>query len=111
MIKREDDYFQAHCLQFDLVTTADTLEETQEAIISLCIAHIQFTLDNDNIAYLFPPAPQEIWTEYYVLANDPGCQTAIKEIDVPQKEKKPALTIPAFIAQEILCNAYPFQRA
>jgi len=61
LIKKEEDFFLAHCLQFDIVTTADTLEEVRKDIIDLCRAHIEFSYEHDNLDYLFSPAPKEVW--------------------------------------------------
>ncbi len=65
LIKREEDYYLAYCLQFDLVATDDTKEGVRKAIIVLCRAHIEFSLKNENMEYLFSPAPKEVWAEYY----------------------------------------------
>lgn len=67
LIKREEDYYLAHCLQFDIVATADTVTDVKRNIIDLCTAHIRFSYENDNMDYLFSPAPAEIWKEYYDL--------------------------------------------
>ena len=61
LIKREEDYFSAHCLQFDLVATDDTREGAKKAIMDLCLAHIENSISNNNVEYMFSPAPQEEW--------------------------------------------------
>lgn len=63
LIKKEDDHYLAHCLQFDIVTTDETIFGVQKAINDLCIAHIQFSTKHDNVEYLFHPAPPEVWAE------------------------------------------------
>jgi hypothetical protein len=74
LIKREKEYYSAHCLQFDLVATDNTFEGVQKAIKDLCIAHIENSIANDNMEYLFSPAPKEIWTEYFTGLEAAGCQ-------------------------------------
>ena len=59
LIKKEKDYYSAHCLQFDLVATDDTLEKVQKAIRDLCVSHIENSVANDNMEYLFSPAPKK----------------------------------------------------
>jgi len=61
LIKRVDDYYQAHCLQFDIVATSDSLGEVRKDIIDLCRAHIENAYEYDNLEYLFSPAPKEVW--------------------------------------------------
>ena len=48
LIKQEEDYYLAHCLQFDLVVTADTLEDVKIDIINVCNEHIRFSIENNN---------------------------------------------------------------
>ncbi|MEA1935832.1 MAG: hypothetical protein U9M96_03300 [Thermodesulfobacteriota bacterium] len=104
LIKKVGNYYSAHCLQFDIVTTDDTLKDVQKTIIDLCVAHIQFSQDNDNMDYLFFPAPPEVWSEYLTIAKDPSCLTKLKKIKIPEFSDRPELAMPSFIAQEILCN-------
>ena len=98
LIKREEDYYLAHCLQFDLVATDDTLEGAKQAILDLCLAHIQFSAENDNLEYLFSPAPQEVWAEYLRLTKDESCDVFSKPL-----AGLPHLT--PFTVQEVVCHA------
>jgi hypothetical protein len=110
LIKKNEDYYQAHCLQFDLVTTNDTLEGAQASIVDSCISHIIFSIDNNNIDYLYSPAPKEVWTEYYEMAKDEKCSVVIKELRIPRKAKvSPAryhdAEVQPFSMQEVVCHA------
>lgn len=111
LIKKEEDYYMAHCLQFDLVATDNTVEGVQKAVIDLCIAHIAFSYKNNNIDYLFCPAPKEVWAEYYALLNDGKCSFEYKKLQIPVDDKTEPPMIPPFIVQEILCNEPPSCRA
>ncbi len=73
LIKKEKDYYTARCLQFDLVATDDTLAGVRKAIKDLCVAHIENSIANDNLEYLFPPVPKEIWAEYFTRFEAAGC--------------------------------------
>lgn len=42
--------------------------EVNEQIKNVIIAHITFAIENDNLAYLFNPAPERVWTEYFESA-------------------------------------------
>lgn len=60
--------FSAHCLELDLCEEATTKNEVKEQIKNVIIAHITFAIENDNLAYLFHPAPETAWTEYFESA-------------------------------------------
>ena len=102
LIKKEADHFSAHCLQFDLVTTADTLDEVKKAILEVCSAHIRFSYQHDNAEYLFSPAPKEIWTEYYRSLTQLDCSTDFARLEIPTQEDGIVPALPAFMIQEIL---------
>lgn len=93
LIKREEDYYVAHCLQFDIVATADTLDEVRKGVIDLCKAHIEYSYENDNLEYLFSPAPKEIWSEYLATFN--------KDCDVEQTKIESPPAINPFCVQEV----------
>lgn len=90
LIKKEKDHYSAHCLQFDLVATDDTKEGVRKAIIDICNAHIEFSQKNENMDYLFSPAPKEVWAEYYALLKEASSSVDFEEM------------IPPFMIQEVL---------
>ncbi len=98
LIKQVDDYFQAHCLQFDIVTTSDSLEDVRKDIIDLCRSHIENAHEYDNLDHLFSPAPKEVWTEYLAMSRKKECDVITLPID-DSPHVKP------FSAQEIYCCA------
>lgn len=98
LIKKEEDYYLAHCLQFDIVATDDSLAQVKKAIIQLCLAHIEYSVQHDNLAYLFSPAPKEVWAEYLAMTKDDSCEV----ISDSFKEEIPSL--PPFIIQEVVCH-------
>lgn len=66
LIKQTEEYgFVAHCLELDLVATADTLEAVKADILDVIIAQIQYAFANDNLEYLYHSAPPEVWREFY----------------------------------------------
>lgn len=99
LIKKEEDYYQAHCLQFDLVATDDTLAGVKQAIVDLCLAHIRNSVEYDNMEYLFSPAPKEAWSEYLAMANDASCE--VISVALLQDQIR---TLPPFVIQEIVCH-------
>jgi len=98
LIKKEEDYFLAHCLQFDIVATADTLKDVRKDIIDLCRAHIEYAHENDNLEYLFSPAPKEVWAEYLAMSKKEGC-------DVENTSFNDTPLMSPFTAQEVYCYA------
>jgi hypothetical protein len=74
LIKEEEDIFIAHCLELDIVSTSQSLEDVEAEIMSLIKAQIEYAFENENLENLYHPAPPEVWKEYF------GCTTAeIKE--------------------------------
>lgn len=68
LIKCIPEGFSAHCLELDLCEQAPTIAEAQGQIKNVIITHITFAIENDNLAYLFHPAPEAVWTEYFESA-------------------------------------------
>ena len=104
LITKEEDYYQAHCLQFDLVATDDTMKGAQEAISALCDAHIRFSVENDNMEYLFSPAPKEVWAAYLACLKKEGVSFNYKELKVSLEDGKYLSMIPPFMIQEVMSN-------
>lgn len=69
LIRKEKDYFVAHCLELDIVTTAATAEEVQTEIIDLVDAQIGYAFTHNNLDNLYHPAPPEIWREYFACRD------------------------------------------
>lgn len=98
LIKKEEDYYLAHCLQFDIVITADTLKDVRHDMINLCKAHIDYSYKNDNMEFLFSPAPKEVWSEYMAMCKNKDCDVEKISLDNP-------FTLNPFSIQEIYCYA------
>jgi hypothetical protein len=98
LIKKEEDYYLAHCLQFDIVATNDTLDGVRKDIIDLCRAHIDYSYANDNLEFLFSPAPKEVWSEYLAMSEKDNCDVENRPLG-NSFEKTP------FSVQEIYCYA------
>lgn len=108
LVKKEDGYYSAYCLQFDIVATEDSLKAAQHAIVDLCIAHIRFSYENNNMDYLFSPAPAEAWAEYYSHLSGKKCSFEQKALDIVIDSKGASIPIlPPFMIQEILCHDQP----
>lgn len=65
LIKEEDNMFIAHCLELDIVATANSIDQAQRDIVSLICAQIDFAFTHNNLKYLYRPAPQEVWEMFF----------------------------------------------
>lgn len=65
LVKEEDDLFIAHCLELDIVATADSIGQAQKEIIALICAQVDYAFSNDNLDNLYHPAPPEVWEEFF----------------------------------------------
>lgn len=65
LIKEEEDIFVAHCLELDIVATADSVKEAQKDIIALVCAQVDYAFTNNNLDHLYHPAPPEVWKEFF----------------------------------------------
>ena len=107
LIKKQDELFLAHCLELDILTAADDLTQVKDDIIDLMIAQIEYAFNNDNLEYLYKPAPIEVWQEFY------GCDEAeiIERKISPSGKNKSFSQIPHYILTkncfpaESLCHA------
>jgi hypothetical protein len=65
LIKEEEGMFIAHCLELDLVTTSTSLDQVQTDILDVIGAQVDYAFTNNNLEYLYHPAPQEVWKEFF----------------------------------------------
>jgi len=65
LIKEEEDLHIAHCLELDIVATAETVDQVQKDIIALVCTQIDYAFNNDNLENLFHPALPEVWEEFF----------------------------------------------
>ena len=103
LIKAEKDYFIAHCLELDIVATADSLEEVKEDILSLMKAQIEYAFFNENFDNLYHSAPQEVWEEFYSCTDGEMAESIIEVSK--RKNRTRALNIPHIIANTCLPGA------
>ena len=65
LIKKTDEEYVAHCLELDIVTTSKDFNQARQDIFDLIQAQVDYAFSNDNLNYLFRPAPAEVWQEFY----------------------------------------------
>ena len=96
LAKREGGLWVAHCLELDLVATANELETVKNDMLALIKTQVAHALSNDNLENLYHPAHPPVWKKVY------GCHRFIEnEIEV-KSGKKP--TLKAFVRPWIIAN-------
>lgn len=73
LIKKDDQVFIAHCLELDIVTTADTVDQAQKDLVALICAQVDYAFTNDNLDNLYSPAPSDVWEQFF------ACEEAWEE--------------------------------
>ena len=65
LIKKEENLYIAHCLELDIVSTSTNIKELRTEILALLVAQIDYAFSNNNLDYLYHPAPPSAWQEFY----------------------------------------------
>lgn len=65
LFKKEGGEWVGHCLELDIVSTDTNLKRLKTDMKNLIIAQVEFAFSNDNLDYLFHPAPPDVWAEFY----------------------------------------------
>lgn len=74
----------AHCLDFDLVTAADSLQEAERRLDVLARLHIESFLRSNDPAALNAAAPNEFWNTYTnTLRNGRTLPPSTLRVSVP----------------------------
>ncbi len=85
LIYHEEGEWVAHCLQMDLVATANSNREVEDNIIDLIKCQVIFAFQNDNLGFIFKPAPPEEWAK---LQTAKICGIRKLRIDIPDDRKE-----------------------
>jgi hypothetical protein len=84
LIKKENGLFIAHCLELDIVSTSTNFNQVKKEIFDLVTAQIDYAFSNDNLNYLYHPAPEKVWAEFY------ACKGQIEEkVEIKSTFKNP----------------------
>jgi hypothetical protein len=65
LIKKDGALYVGHCLELDIVAAGDTLDGVKRDLNDLIRAQVDFAFSNNNLDYLYHPAPAEVWEEFY----------------------------------------------
>ena len=91
LMKKIGDEFVAHCLELDIVTTADNMGSVQSDMVDLISAQINYAFCNDNLENLYHPAPAEVWQEFF------SCQTLMERRCEVRSPAGPYGTVPTWM--------------
>ena len=105
LIKEEDDQFIAHCLELDIVTTANDLKTAEDDIASLVVAQLEYAFSNDNLENLYRPAPPEVWQEFWSCKDQMERRYPITPSDKLEEAKMLPPWLIANICQSHHCHA------
>ncbi len=96
LIKKEEKDYIAHCLELDIVCSSNNLDKTREEIIDLIKAQIDYAFSNENLEYLYRPAPASVWAEFYACKKQIESKVNIKS---EFRETPKNFVPPSFIAR------------
>jgi hypothetical protein len=77
----------AHCLNFDFVTSGDTLEEAERRLDTLVKFHIETFIKSNGLSGLGASAPKKFWAEYVACLRQGGkfvLPSSTLRINVPE---------------------------
>jgi hypothetical protein len=75
----------AHCLNFDIVATADDMEEAERRLDLLVRFHIESFIKSRGATGLSGPAPQEFFTAYtHSLRHGGALPSSFLRINIPE---------------------------
>jgi len=64
LISQKPEYFVAHCLDFDIVTTANDQSEATRRLSILVVKYIEMALQRQDYMSLSTSAPRSYWDEF-----------------------------------------------
>ena len=70
IIYQEEDYYVAHCLEFDLVAQGNSREESFQNLLDAVELQTQYALETGNPENLIQPAPPEFWRMLFKSHNN-----------------------------------------
>jgi predicted RNase H-like HicB family nuclease len=99
LIEKVGDKFVAHCLELDVVATADDIDEVRRDLEELIVEQIKFAIENDNLEHLYRPAPAEYWRRF-ARANSPKRPAPrwARELDLSRTMTVPPLLVTSHFA-------------
>ncbi len=64
LVYREDDFWLAHCLEFDAVAQGGTPEQARAGLIDAIETLVSDAIEHGDEAGLYSPAPAELWRRF-----------------------------------------------
>lgn len=92
LLYKEDGEYAAHCLEFDIAgTSKESFEDACDELNELIQVHIEYAYENDNLEYLYKPAPAKYWNMLH--RSDSYGRDNQKTIEVGDRSFKPQLSV------------------
>jgi hypothetical protein len=97
LAKKEGESWIAHCLELDIVATAQSLETVKGEMKDLILAQVDYAFSNDNLENLYRPAPAEVWKAFYQCQSRNQVEDKINIKSIFQKERGLKSFVPPWI--------------
>jgi len=94
--KKEGDIWVGHCLELDIVATANDLDQLKHDLEDLIVAQIDYAFSYNNLDNLFHPAPREVWEEFY------KCKKQIEDKISVESESQKNRSFKTFVPPRII---------
>ena len=93
LVKQDANIYIAHCMELDIVATADDVDKVTTDILDLIKIQVSYAFSNNNLDNLYRPAPADVWEEFYACKNQIEKKIKMKAIS----PKTPFRFIPPWI--------------
>jgi hypothetical protein len=105
LVKKDADLYIAHCLELDIVATSSDFGKVKKDMVDLIKAQINYAFSNNNLDYLYHPAPSEVWQEFYACKNQSEQKIDIKSFF--ENKKIEHFVPPWIIARTCISKSQP----
>ena len=78
IIYREEDYYLAHCLEFDLAAQGNNIQESFQNLLDAVELQTAYALETGDLENLIQPAPPEFWRMLFKSQNNTELYNNIK---------------------------------
>ena len=102
LITKDNGQFVAHCLELDIVCVAETENKVMKELSDSIVNQVSYALSNDNVGYLYRPAPDNFWKEY--LESSTRVEGELHVYEIPEEKRvRPDIKYPV-IGKNVISN-------
>ena len=63
LFEKDNDIYNAHCLEFDLVGEGSSIEDAEKSIVNNIVNYVTFAISKGLFNKIINPAPPEYWNK------------------------------------------------